>query len=403
MNAPASFAPVDRQLEAIRRGAEEIFPEDDLVRKLARACETGRPLRIKLGVDPTTADLHLGHTVVLRKMRQFQDLGHLAVLIIGNATARVGDPSGRNATRPTIEADEVERNAATYLAQAGKVLDMDPQRLLIVSNAEWFDGFPFMRAVGWAQHLTVARILERNDFMERYRAGNPIGLHEFLYPLMQAYDSVEVKADVELGGRDQTFNLLVGRDLQRADGQEPQVCLTMPILVGMDGERKMSKTYGNAIGITDDPKAMFDHVLSIPDPVVEGWFTLLTDAPLDEVRALVAPDGDIQAAKERLALAIVRSCHGEAATAPLGRGKAVAIDVRLDLEGLREGDGTIAALRLLTAGKSIANSHADARRLIEERRVALNGKPIDSPAERLVVADGDIITRGRKSFRLVTR
>jgi len=239
------------QLEALRRGAVQIYTEDELATKLARSIHSGKPLRIKLGMDPTAPDIHLGHTVVMRKMRQFQDLGHRGVLIIGDYTARIGDPSGQDHARPVLREDQIRENADTYFEQAGKVLDTSPEKLEVRHNSKWLAGLTFADVLRLAASMTVARMLERDTFEKRYRAGDPIGVHEFLYPLMQAHDSVAIEADVELGGTDQTFNCLAGRELQRSHGQEPQVVLTMPLLVGLDGTEKMSKSKGNYVGVTD--------------------------------------------------------------------------------------------------------------------------------------------------------
>jgi tyrosyl-tRNA synthetase len=302
------------QCAALQRGVVSTTTEAELKAKLDRSAKSGSPLRVKLGVDPTAPDIHLGHTVVLRKLRQFQDLGHLAVLIIGDYTARVGDPSGREKTRPPLSPDAIEANATTYLEQAGKVLDTSPGKLELVRNGQWLAPLPFEKLLALAAQVTVARFLERDDFSERHRRGVPIGLHEFLYPLMQGYDSVVVRADVELGGTDQTFNLLVGRDFQREHGQEPQVAMTLPILVGLDGARKMSKSYGNHIGVTEDPHSMFGKTMSIPDGAMKDWYTLLTGVTLEEVTGLTDPARTHpREAKDRLAREIVTSFHGAAA------------------------------------------------------------------------------------------
>ena len=298
------------QLDALRRGVVATTTEAELSAKLAR----GKPLRVKLGVDPTAPDLHLGHTVVLRKLRQFQDLGHRAVLIVGDFTALIGDPSGRDKTRPTLTREAIEANAKTYLDQAAKVLDSSPDRLEVVYNSRWLRPLSFEKLLALCGQVTVARFLERDDFSKRHKEGVPIGLHEFLYPIMQGYDSVEVRADVELGGTDQTFNLMAGRDLQRSHGQEPQVALTLPILVGLDGARKMSKSYGNHIGVSEDPDAQYGKAMSIPDAAMKDWFTLVTGVPLDEAAALCdAAKTHPRAAKDRLAREVVRTYHGEAA------------------------------------------------------------------------------------------
>ena len=273
---------VDEQLKIITSGTMQIVPMGELRRKL----EKGTPLNIKLGVDPTSPDLHLGHAVPLRKMRQFQDIGHDVTLIIGNGTALIGDPSGRDSTRPPLTEGQVEANAQTYVAQAMKVLD--PQRTKIVHNSDWLKPLDLAKMLELMSKFNVARILEREDFHTRYANGQSIALHEFIYPVLQAYDSVVIKADVEMGGNDQIFNLLAGRDLMRAMGMEPQVALTMPLLVGTDGIRKMSKSYGNYVGLTDEPTDMFGKVMSITDELVPMYFRLCSTVPVDEVDAIDA-------------------------------------------------------------------------------------------------------------------
>ena len=302
----------ERQLAVLHRGAVEVYTEDDLRAKIARSIADGRPLRVKLGMDPTAPDIHLGHTVVMGKMRQFQDLGHRAVLIIGDYTARVGDPSGQDHTRPVLSEEQIRANARTYFEQAGKVLDLSEDRLEIRTNSEWLAGLTFADVLRLAAHMTVARMLERDSFERRHKAGDPIGIHEFLYPLMQGHDSVAIEADIELGGTDQTFNCLVGRELQRSHGQEPQVVLTTPLLVGLDGTEKMSKSKGNYVGVTDSPKEMFGKLMSIPDALMENYFTLLTDVPLREIRETLRSEHP-RDAKQRLARSITARYHDAAA------------------------------------------------------------------------------------------
>ena len=277
--------PVDEQMRIITSGASKIVPEADLKKKLER----GVPLNIKLGVDPTSPDLHLGHAVPLRKMRQFQDLGHRVTLIIGNGTATIGDPSGKNSTRPQLTQEEVEANAATYVSQAMKILD--PEKTTIVHNGDWMFPMDLKELLSIASKFTVARILERDDFTKRYQSQTPIALHEFLYPIMQAYDSVKIEADVEMGGSDQLFNLLAGRELMEKMGMEPQIALTMPLLEGTDGTRKMSKSYGNYIGLTDAPADMFGKTMSIPDEMIGKYYRLassLAPAEVDVIDAALA-------------------------------------------------------------------------------------------------------------------
>ncbi|MCX5653655.1 MAG: tyrosine--tRNA ligase, partial [Planctomycetota bacterium] len=298
-----------RQLEVLRRGAVQTFTEEELLGKLARSVDQGRPLRIKLGMDPTAPDIHLGHTVVMGKMRQFQDLGHKAVLIIGDYTARIGDPTGANHMRPVLSEEQIRTNAKTYFEQAGKILDTDPAKLELRYNSEWLAKLSFADVLRLAAHMTVARMLERDTFEKRYKAGDPIGVHEFLYPLMQAHDSVVIQADVELGGTDQTFNCLAGRELMRDAGQESQIVLTMPLLVGLDGVEKMSKSKGNTVAVTDASGEMFGKLMSLPDALMENYWTLLTDVPLEEVRRTLR-EAHPREAKEQLARTVVARYHG---------------------------------------------------------------------------------------------
>jgi tyrosyl-tRNA synthetase len=281
---------IPEQIKLLKRGTVEIFTEAELAEKLTSAAKEKRQLRIKLGLDPTSPDIHLGHTVVLRKMRQFQGLGHKAVLIIGDYTARIGDPSGQNSTRPMLTAEEIEQNARTYFEQAGKILDTSDDKLEVRYNSEWLSKLDLADLICLTSNMTVARMLERDTFELRHKAGDPIGIHEFLYPLMQGYDSVMINSNVELGGTDQTFNNLVGRDLQRIHNQPPQVVITMPILVGLDGKEKMSKSKDNYIGVTDEPNNMFGKIMSISDDMMENYFTLLTNLPAQKITELVNPD-----------------------------------------------------------------------------------------------------------------
>ena len=271
-----SFASVDEQLKLINRGVEELIPEDQLVDKLNRSLKDGKPLQVKLGCDPSRPDLHVGHGVVLRKLRHFQDLGHQSILVIGDFTAMIGDPSGRNKTRPQLTLEETKENAQSYIEQAARILDID--KLKIVFNSEWLNTMNFSDVIKLSSHYTVARMLERDDFTKRYQSETPISIHEFMYPLAQGMDSVHLHADVELGGTDQKFNLLVGRDLQKEYHQEPQVVITLPLLEGTDGYDKMSKSYGNDIGLTDTPEDMYGKSMSIADEMILKYFTLAADA-----------------------------------------------------------------------------------------------------------------------------
>ena len=305
---------VGRALEISLRGADELLPHDDWIRKLQRSEATGQPLRIKLGLDPTAPDIHIGHTVVLNKMRQLQDLGHTVIFLIGDFTTTIGDPSGRNSTRPPLTREQIEANAETYRAQAYKVLD--PARTEMRYNSEWSDPLGARGMIQLAAKYTVARMMERDDFSKRFKAGQSISVHEFLYPLMQGYDSVALKSDLELGGTDQKFNLLVGRHLQQEYGQEPQCILTMPLLEGLDGVEKMSKSKNNYIGISEDAATMFAKVLSISDVLMWRWYTLLSFRSLAEIAALkteVAGGRNPKDAKVALAKEITARFHSAAA------------------------------------------------------------------------------------------
>lgn len=367
------FAPIDEQLNDLLRGVEDVISEDELRKRLRKSIETRKPLRVKLGIDPSSPDIHLGHTVVLRKLRAFQDHGHQAVLIIGDYTAMVGDPSGKNKTRPQLSIEEVERNALTYIAQAAKVVDME--KCEVVRNGEWFHKMEFLDVLKLSARSTVSQMLERDDFTKRYNAEQPISLHEFLYPLMQGWDSVMVKADVELGGTDQLFNLLMGRRLQQQENQAPQICLTTPIIPGLDGEQKMSKSLGNAIGVTLEPNDMFGKVMSIPDALMKPWYTLLTRESLDRVDTLCNPDKTHpRDAKLALAHIITQEMHGsEAAQAAQQAFTSVFAGGNLP-EDIPEApvelkDGAIPAFVLIRDVHKV--SGGDARRLLKQGGVKL--------------------------------
>ena len=301
---------IDRIISELKRGVEDVYSEADLVEKL----KENRPLRIKLGADPTAPDIHLGHTVVLNKLRQFQNFGHEVIFLIGDFTATVGDPSGKNATRPPLSREDVLRNAETYKEQIFKILD--PQKTKIVFNSDWLGELGTVGMIRLASNYTVARMLERDDFKKRFSNQQPIAIHEFIYPLLQGHDSVHLKADVELGGTDQTFNLLIGRELQKADGQKPQVAMTLPLLVGLDGEKKMSKSLGNYIGVTEAPSEMFGKIMSISDELMWDWYNLLSFRPLTEIAQLkadVANGKNPRDVKILLAKEIIARFHDEAA------------------------------------------------------------------------------------------
>ncbi|MBN2490566.1 MAG: tyrosine--tRNA ligase [Planctomycetes bacterium] len=396
--------PVDEQLARLRRGVVDLVHENELRARLERAQRTGQSLRIKLGMDPTGHDLHLGHTVVLRKLRTFQDLGHQAVLIIGDATARVGDPSGRDRTRPVLTAEAVTAFAAGWMAQVRKVLDV--AALEVRHNSEFFAPMRFQDFLELCGRMTVAQMLERNDFGARYRRGDPIGIHEFLYPLMQGWDSVCVRADVELGGTDQLFNLHVGRDFQQAEGQEPQVLLTTPIVEGTDGTRKMSKTYDNAIGIDEPPGEIFGKLMSIPDALMEKYFVHFTDLPEEDIRALLA--GHPRHAKARLGREVAAWLHSPAAAAEAehrfdevfahGHLPDDMPAVVLSRTGLA--DGRIWIVELLRRAGLVA-SGGEARRLVRQGAVSLDGERLADPDAEVAVRTGAVLRVGKRRFARV--
>ena len=365
---------VAEQLAVLGRGVASIVPENGLA-ELLRA---GRPLRVKLGVDPTAPDIHLGHTVALTKLRQFQELGHQAVLIIGDFTALIGDPSGRSATRPSVSSSQIEENARTYEDQVFKVLDRT--RTEIRRNGEWLGALSLADVVRIASQTTVARMLERDDFRPRYRAGNPIGLHEFLYPLMQGYDSVMVRADVELGGTDQTFNLLVGRDLQREAGQAPQVVMVLPLLEGTDGVQKMSKSLGNHIGIADTPDEMYGKVMSLSDPLMMRYYELLSTTTAERQEALRTGAVHPMEAKKALAGELVARFHGEEAAAAALRFFEQRFQQRAAHEPLPvrlSTDADEVWICQLLKEIGFAPSTSEARRLVGQGAVRVDGRPVD--------------------------
>jgi tyrosyl-tRNA synthetase len=395
---------VEEQLARIRRGAKHIDPEEELVEKLKRSVETGQPLRVKYGIDPTGIDVHLGHTVPLRKLRMFQELGHQAVLIIGNYTALVGDPSGRDEARQRLTEEQVEANARDYLVQVGKVIDID--RAEVHRNGDWFSKFSFLDVLGLMRKITMQRMLERDDFTKRRESGTPIYLHECLYPLMQGHDSVEVCADVELGGSEQLFSLMVGRNLQRDDGQEPQVCLTLPILRGLDGERRMGKSLGNYIGVGATADDQFAKTMSIPDTLMTEWFTLLTNRSEEEMGRLTDPkQTHPMEAKKALGRDIVAFYHGEeAARAAQAEWEKVHScrqdpteipEVAVPLGELQ--DGQIQAFKLLRL-LNLASSSGDARRLVQGGAMTIgpDREKVSDPHASVRVVPGLIVRVGNR-------
>jgi tyrosyl-tRNA synthetase len=392
---------IDEQLARIRRGAAEIIVESELRAKLERALATRAPLKVKLGLDPTAPDLHLGHTVVLQKLRDFQELGHQVIIIIGDFTGMIGDPTGRSETRRPLTWDEIRENAETYKAQLGKVLDMG--RTQVRFNSEWLAPLTFEQIIRETAHLTVARMLQREDFAARYAAGRPISLHEFLYPIAQGYDSIALGADVELGGTDQTFNLLVGRDLQRAHGQEPQVALTVPILEGLDGVQKMSKTLGNYVGVTDAPADMYGKLMSVSDELMFRYFELVTRVSEEEIRALRTLHP--MEAKKRLARTVTAMYHGEA-----GAREGEAHFARVVQQ--RELPEQIEEIRLAPPGPEVpiwrvlkeaglVVSSSEARRMIQQGAVEVDGSRISDTNYVLVPGREYLVRVGKRRFKRV--
>lgn len=394
---------VSEALTIIRRGADDILVEAELIEKLARSEQTGDPLRIKLGLDPTAPDLHLGHTVVLNKLRQFQDLGHQVIFLIGDFTALIGDPTGRNATRPPLSDDEIAANAKTYFEQASLVLD--PEKTEIRRNSEWCERLGATGLIRLAAQTTVARMLERDDFTRRYKAGSPISVHEFLYPLMQGYDSVALACDVELGGTDQTFNLLMGRELQRNAGQAPQSVVTMPLLEGLDGVDKMSKSKGNTVGITDAPDDMFGKLMSISDTLMWRYYLLLSRRSLLEIDALRA---EAQAGrnprdiKVDLALEMVERFHDRG----LALGALAAFEARFkqgeapaELELIHLGGGPVGIVQVLKQAGLVPSS-SEAMRNIEQGGVRVDGGKIEDRG--LLLGAGQYVVQvGKRRFAKV--
>ena len=405
---------IAEQIQSLKRGTVEIFTEAELAQKLIEVSKTGKQLRIKLGLDPTSPDIHLGHTVVLRKMRQFQDLGHKAVLIIGDYTARIGDPTGQNATRPILSPGQIEQNAKTYFEQAGKILDTSDEKLEVRYNGEWLEKLTLMELIQIAAKKTVAQMLQRDTFKKRLQADVDVYTHEFLYPLMQGYDSVMIESDVELGGTDQTFNNLVGRDIQKGYGQQPQIVITMPILVGLDGKEKMSKSKGNYIGVTDEPNDMFGKVMSISDDLMENYFTLLTDLPAEKIAELVDPGKTHpKEAKVLLAKTIVAQFWEEASDSKLVEvsdtmsiSDAVAIEfdrvfaqkqLPEEMPEFALPAEPISVKQLLLACK-LVETGGEAKRMCAQSAVTIDGNKVNDPNIQITPNDEMTIQVGKRRF-----
>lgn len=392
------------QLELIKRGVVDIIPEDELKDKLYASIKNNKPLRIKLGLDPTAPDIHLGHTVVLNKLRQFQDLGHEVHLIIGDFTARIGDPSGKSETRKQLSIEEIAVNAKTYQEQIFKVLDKN--KTIIRYNSEWLQDMSLLDVLGLAGKYTVARMLERDDFSKRYKEGMPIGIHEFMYPLMQGYDSVELCSDVEMGGTDQTFNLLVGRNLQKEYGLEPQIALTMPILEGTDGVQKMSKSLGNYIGVNEDPHEIFGKTMSITDDLICRYFELVTRVPMAEIEEMKSQmDGgslNPRDAKIKLAKEIITIFYNEEeADKAEERFKLIFTkhDIPDDIPTVQTREREVWLPKFLLE-QGMVQSTSEGRRMLQQDGVKVNGQK--QAAENLVLENGMVVQVGKRKFLKIT-
>lgn len=401
---------VERQLEWIRRGVVEIVPEEELKQKIAQSVASGKPLKVKLGLDPSAPDIHVGHTVVLQKLRQFQQLGHQVQLIIGDFTGRIGDPTGKSETRKQLTEEDVKRNAETYKKQIYKILD--PKQTEVYYNSEWLSPLTFADVVELSAKLTVARMLERDDFSKRYASGQPIHIHEFFYPLMQGYDSVALESDIELGGTDQKFNLLMGRTLQKEYGKKTQIAIMLPLLEGLDGVNKMSKSLGNYIGIDEQPNEIYGKAMSIPDELMVKYYELATDISNEELQQLREglASGAVHPrdAKMRLAGTFVRMYHGEAAAKEAEQHFVTVFQQRAlpdeieeialpasELEG-----GKIRIVKLLVA-LGLQSSNSEARRSVQQGGVRINEQKIDDPNAELTPQDGDIVQVGKRKFAKV--
>ena len=399
------FRSADEQWAILSRGIEAVEPESEFRKKLEKSVATGVPLRVKYGIDPTGIDVHLGHTVPLRKLRQFQDLGHTAQIVIGNYTALVGDPSGRDETRARLTREQVEANAIDYLAQVGKIIDLN--RAEVFRNGDWFGKWSFLDVLDLMRKMTIGQMTAREDFANRIKAEKPVYLHECLYPLMQGWDSVEMKSDVELGGTEQLFSLLVARDLQKSQGVEPQVAMTLPILVGTDGTRRMGKSLGNYIGVSEAPETQFGKIMSVPDEPMRQYLTLLTDLPLAEIEALLAPGVNPRDSKEVLGKAIVSQYHGQAAAeaaAEAFRRRARGEDpeeiqvVKLD-RSLLDANGCLPG-PVLIVKLGFESSTSNARRVIEQGGFTIgpDRQVVSDPKAPVAVTEGLIVRVGKRKI-----
>ena len=398
---------IKEEVGIIKRGTEEIISEEELVKKIEKSRKEKRPLRVKQGFDPNAPDIHLGHTVGLRKMRQFQDLGHDIYFLIGDFTGMIGDPSGKTVTRKQLTVEEVKKNAETYKKQVFKILN--PEKTKVVFNSHWLGKLSFSEVLKVCSKYTVARMLERDDFSNRYKDGKPIGIHEFLYPLMQGYDSVAMKADIELGGTDQKFNLLVGRDIQREYNQEPQVIITLPLLEGIDGVEKMSKSLNNYIGINESPQEMYGKAMSIPDNLMIRYFELVTNISLDEINKVkIGLENDSihpRDVKKRLARNIVTLYHSQGAAMMAEEEFENVFKNKLYPEEIKElilkkddlKEGKIWLVKLIVLSGVVGNK-SEARRIVEQGGVRINGEKVNEPNFDVIVEEGMILKIGRLNF-----
>ena len=408
---PEQQAEVERQLKVISRGVVEIVPEDELRQKVMKSVVTGTPLKVKLGLDPSAPDIHVGHTVVMQKLRQFQELGHQVHLIIGDFTGRIGDPTGKSETRKQLTEEDVLRNAETYRQQIFKILD--PEKTQVHFNSEWLAPMTFADVVKLAAKVTVARMLERDDFTKRYQSGQPISIHEFFYPLMQGMDSVALESDIELGGTDQKFNLLMGRTLQKEYGKDAQIAIMTPIIEGLDGVQKMSKSLGNYIGIDEEPNEIYGKAMSVPDELMLKYYELVTDLPGEELEALAEglKTGSVHPrdAKMKLAFTLVRMYHGADAASAAQEHFVTVFQQRALPEDIEEKeipageleDGKIRLIKLLTL-IGFAASNGEARRSIQQGAVKLNEEKLTDPNAEVALSGGEVIQVGKRKFAKLT-
>ena len=402
---------VEKQMERIRRGTADIVPEDELSERIEESIKNDEPLRVKLGLDPTAPDIHVGNALPLHKMRMFQELGHHAVFIVGDFTATIGDPSGQNKMRPQLSPEEVMENASTYLDQVGNIVDMDEAEM--IRNSQWFGEMKVEEILSLAARITVSQCIEREDFSKRLNRDQPVGLHELFYPLLQAYDSVMVESDIELGGTDQIFNILMGRELQRQMDQRPQIAVTNPLLEGLDGSEKMSKSKGNYIGILDEPADMFGKAMSVPDRLMEKYLILATDLPMNRIEELTSENTHPRDAKAELARAMVARYHGDEAAEDAAREfDRVFREKKIPEENIDEAtvpdeilqDGNRASpLDLLTEVTGYCDSRSQARRLVKQGGVSLGMDPdsfakLESATDDVELQDGIILKKGKRHF-----